>query len=63
MYDDELMDAMFYETFDFEDDALMEDWAEFWEGDYDRDDWDCYEDPYNLDEGFDPYLGCYSDDC
>ena len=58
MYDDEMMDAMFYETCDFDDDAEMQDWAEFWRGDYDVD-----EDPISIEFGFDPYLGCYSDDC
>lgn len=58
MFDDEMMDAMFYETFDFDDDAEMQDWAEFWRGDY-----DVNEDPDFLELGFDPYLGCYTDDC
>ena len=66
MYDDEMMDAMFYETCDFDDDAEMQDWAEFWRGDYDCDEdpiSDYYEDWDNLEMGFDPYMGCYSDDC
>lgn len=50
---DEMMDAMFYETIDFDDEAEMQDWAEFWRGDYDD----------FLELGFDPYMGCYSDDC
>ena len=29
--------------------------------DYPEDDW--YEDWDNLECGFDPYMGCYSDDC
>lgn len=50
---DEMMDAMFYETIDFDDKAEMQDWAEFWRGDYDD----------FLELGFDTYMGCYSDDC
>ena len=59
MYDDEMMDAMFYETIDFDDEAEMQDWAEFFRGDYD----DPQEDPDFLELGFDPYMGCYTDDC
>lgn len=55
---DEMMDAMFYETIDFDDEAEMQDWAEFWRGDY-----DAQEGPDFLELGFDPYMGCYSDDC
>ena len=58
MYDDEMMDAMFYETFDFEDEAAMQEWDEYLRGDYD----DYQEDPF-IETGFDPYLGCYTDDC
>ena len=59
MYDDELMDAMTEEQMDYEDKAAMQSWAEFYRGDYDDyyEDWDRYE------VGFDPYMGCYSDDC
>lgn len=59
MYDDELMDAMTEEQMDYEDEAEMQSWAEFYRGDYDDyyEDWDRYE------VGFDPYMGCYSDDC
>jgi hypothetical protein len=59
MYDDELMDAMTEEQMDYEDEAAMQSWAEFYRGDYDDyyEDWDRYE------VGFDPYMGCYSDDC
>lgn len=59
MYDDELMDAMVEEQMDYEDEAEMQSWAEFYRGDYDDyyEDWDQYE------TGFDPYMGCYSDDC
>lgn len=34
---------------------------EEYEIDYPED--DCYEDWDNLEMGFDPYMGCYSDDC
>ena len=59
MYDDELMDAMTEEQMDYEDEAEMQSWAEFYRGDYDDyyEDWDRYE------VGFDPYMGCYSEDC
>ena len=65
MYDDEMLDAMFYETLDFDDDEVMQEWAEYFRGDYDddvpTDMW--YEDDDALQMGFDPYLGCYTDDC
>ena len=32
------------------------------DGDEYEDDWD-WEEPANLDMGYDPYLGCYTDDC
>ena len=62
MFDDEMMDAMYEETRDYDDLAEEQEWVEFWRGDYDCDepaskDWD------NLEMGFDPYMGCYSDDC
>lgn len=59
MYDDEMLDAMFYETVDFDDEAEMQDWVEYFRGDFD----DPQEDPDFLELGFDPYMGCYSDDC
>jgi len=37
-------------------DASMPDSEDYFEGDY-YDDWD------NLEMGFDPYSGCYTDDC
>jgi hypothetical protein len=37
MYDDEMLDAMFYETLDFDDDEVMQEWAEYFRGDYDDD--------------------------
>lgn len=58
MFDDEMMDAFVEETRDYYDEAEMQDLAEYLRGDYDCDeDWDRYE------VGFDPYLGCYTDDC
>ncbi len=41
-------------------DMMYED-ACAWEEDYPEDDY--YEDWDNLEMGFDPYMGCYSDDC
>jgi len=41
-------------------DMMYED-ARAWEEDYPEDDY--YEDWDNLEMGFDPYMGCYSDDC
>lgn len=61
MFDDEMMDAMIEETRDYYDEEFMQETAEFYEGDYDPDDY--YEDWDNLEMGFDPYMGCYSDDC
>jgi hypothetical protein len=61
MFDDEMMDAMIEETRDYYDEEFMQETAEFYEGDYDSDDY--YEDWDNLEMGFDPYMGCYSDDC
>lgn len=66
MYDDEMMDAFVEETRDYADEAEMQDLAEFLRGDYDCDEEplsDYYEDWDNLECGFDPYMGCYSDDC
>ena len=60
MYD-EMMDAMVEEMRDYDDDAFEQDLVEFYRGDYDPDDY--YEDWDNLEVGFDPYMGCYSDDC
>ena len=54
MYD-EMMDEMVEEMRDYDDDAFEQDLVEFYRGDYDPDDY------YEL--GFDPYMGCYSDDC
>ena len=59
MYDDELMDAMTEEQMDYEDEAEMQSWAEFYRGDYD----DYYEDWNRYEISFDPYMGCYSEDC
>jgi hypothetical protein len=61
MYDDEMMDAFVEETRDYYDEAEMQDLAEYLRGDYDPDDY--YENWDNLEMGFDPYMGCYSDDC
>ena len=61
MFDDEMMDAFVEETRDYSDDALMQEMVEFYRGDYDCDDY--YENWDNLEMGFDPYMGCYSDDC
>ena len=66
MFDDEMMDAFVEETRDYNDEALMQEMAEFHCGDYDCDEdpiSDYYEDWDNLDRGFDPYMGCYTDDC
>ena len=41
-------------------DMMYED-ACAWEKDYPEDDY--YEDWDDLEMGFDPYLGCYTDDC
>lgn len=41
-------------------DMMYED-ACAWEEDYPEDDY--YEDWDDLEMGFDPYMGCYSDDC
>lgn len=61
MYDDEMLDALYLETVDYDDEADMQEWCEFWNGDYDCDEYD--EPDYDLELGFDPYLGCYTDDC
>ena len=61
MFDDEMMDAFVEETRDYDDDALMQEMVEFYRGDYDPDDY--YEDWDQYEVGFDPYLGCYTDDC
>lgn len=37
------------------------DWTNGMDEDYPEDDY--YEDWDNLEMGFDPYMGCYSDDC
>lgn len=42
-------------------DMMYEDAFDYWEDDYPEDDY--YEDWDNLEMGFDPYMGCYSDDC
>jgi hypothetical protein len=58
MFDDEMMDAFVEETRDYYDEEFLQDFVEFHRGDYDCDEsWD------NLELGFDPYMGCYSDDC
>lgn len=65
MYDD-MMDAFVEETRDYDDEEFLEDFAEYVNGDYDCDECpidDYYEDWDNLEMGFDPYMGCYSDDC
>ena len=61
MYDDDMMDAFVEETRDYDDEEFLQECAEFYRGDYDCDDY--YEDWDNLEMGFDPYMGCYSDDC
>ena len=61
MFDDEMMDAFVEETRDYDDEEFLQDFVEFHRGDYDFDDY--YEDWDNLEMGFDPYMGCYSDDC
>lgn len=58
MFDDDMMDAFVEETRDYNDEAEMQDLAEYLRGDYDY-----YEDWDNLEMGFGPYMGCYSDDC
>ena len=68
MYDDEMMDAFVEETRDYMDEEFIQDTVEFYRGDYDCDEEDdflsdYYEDWDNLECGFDPYMGCYSDDC
>lgn len=59
MYDDDMMDAMYEETRDYYDEAENQEEIEYLRGDFDDyyEDWDQYE------VGFDPYLGCYTDDC
>jgi hypothetical protein len=59
MFDDEMMDAFVEETRDYNDEKFLQEFVEFHRGDYD----DYYEDWDNLETGFDPYMGCYSDDC
>lgn len=59
---DEYLDAVTLENRDYEDEEYAQEFAEFYRGDYDDPD-DFYEDWDNLDMGFDPYMGCYSDDC
>lgn len=41
------------------------DYEEIYENEYEEDypESDYYEDWDNLEMGFDPYMGCYSDDC
>lgn len=66
MFDDEMMDAFVEETRDYYDEAEMQDLAEYLRGDYDCDEdpeSDYYEDWDRYEVGFDPYLGCYTDDC
>lgn len=66
MFDDEMMDAFVEETRDYNDEKFLQEFVEFHRGDYDCDDYpedDYYEDWDNLEMGFDPYMGCYSDDC
>ncbi len=41
----------------------VEEWIEDEEEIYDDDEGDYEEELYNLDLGFDPYMGCYTDDC
>ena len=61
MFDDEMMDAMYEETRDYDDPAEEQEFVEFWRDELAYDDY--YEDWDNLECGFDPYMGCYSDDC
>lgn len=66
MYDDEMMNAFVEELRDYDDEKFLQEHAEFYRGDYDCDEdpiSDYYEDWDNLDMGFDPYMGCYTDDC
>jgi hypothetical protein len=42
-------------------DMMDEEVYDYWDEDYPEDDY--YEDWDNLEMGFDPYMGCYSDDC
>ena len=59
--DDMMLDAMVEELRDYDDEVEMQELAEFLRGDLDCDDY--YENWDNLEMGFDPYMGCYSDDC
>ncbi len=62
--DDMMMDAFVDETRDYYDEEEMQDLAEFLRGDYDEESAsDFYEDWDQYEVGFDPYLGCYTDDC
>ena len=63
---DEMMDAFVEETRDYNDEEFLQAFSEFVRGDYDCDEYPTdsyYEDWDNLEMGFDPYMGCYSDDC
>lgn len=60
---DEYLDAVVLETRDYNA-AWEQEFVEFVRGDYDDyPEEDYYEDWDNLEMGFDPYMGCYSDDC
>jgi len=58
---DEMMDAMYEETVDYDDEAFIQECVEFYRGDYDCDEYEGGWD--DLETGFDPYMGCYTDDC
>ena len=55
MDDFELYDG----DYEYEDGEYLD--CEEYDADYPEDDW--YEDQDALEMGFDPYMGCYSDDC
>lgn len=48
MYDDEMLDEMFYETMDYCDEETFQEWVEFQRGDYD--------DPYDINEDLKSYI-------
>lgn len=61
---DEYLDEVTLENRDYDDKEFEQEFIEFHRGDYDdypEDDY--YENWDNLEMGFDPYMGCYSDDC
>lgn len=62
------MDFWYWDGIGYEDTRYEEAIDDYWDGvgyedascEEDEDDWD---EPSDLEMGFDPYMGCYSDDC